>query len=101
MPIGMAMTPAISDREQGQEEGRLGALGQGGEHRQVEEDRLAEIAAQQLAEEEHVLHGERLVEPEPRAQRRDVCRRGVGPEHDGGGIARRDAHDDEDDRRRR
>ena len=46
----------------------------------------------------HVLHDERLIEAEARAQCGDVLCRGVGPEHHGRRIARSDAHDDEDDR---
>ncbi len=40
------------DREQREEEGRLGPVRQGGQDRAVEEDRLAEIARRELAEEE-------------------------------------------------
>ena len=65
----------------------------------VEEDRLAEIAAQQLAEDRaRTARGSAGRGPSRVAQGRDVRRRGVRAQHDGRRIARRHAHDHEHDR---
>ncbi len=86
-------------REQRQEEGRLGAIRQGREHRAVEEDRFAEIAAAATGPKKmpYCTMSGRSSPRRARNAAMSCCRR-VGPEHHGGRIARRDAHDDEDDR---
>ena len=94
----MAIRPAINMREQRQKEGRLGALGQGREDGRLRKMDSPRSPCSNWPKKMHVLHDERLIEAEARAQCGDVLRRGVGPEHHGRRIARRDAHDDEDDR---
>ncbi len=75
---GMPIARGDQHREQREEEGRLRALGERLRHRPLEEDRLAEIAARELAQPVRVLHRQRLVEPERRAQLRDVLPRSPG-----------------------
>ncbi|MCY1238829.1 hypothetical protein D9M72_515870 [compost metagenome] len=86
------------DREQRQEEGRLGAFRKRRGHRLVEEDRLAEVTLKQLPDIVDILQAERLVEAEPGAQFSDVLLGRLRAEHDGSGVARCHADDDEDDR---
>jgi hypothetical protein len=54
----------------------------------AERDRLAEVPAEQVPEEEPVLLGQGLVEPEARADTCDFLDRGPGSEHRGDWIAR-------------
>ena len=58
-------------------------------------DRAAEVAAREVGEEDHVLHGQRPVEPQLGAHAEDLAARRVGGQEQRHRIAGQ-AHDDED-----
>jgi hypothetical protein len=59
-------------------------LREGAENRLVEEDGVSEIAPCELAEEQHVLHEERLIEAEARSQGGNIGWRRIWPQHHAG-----------------
>ena len=67
------------------------------EHRELEDDRVAEIAVEEAARGRQELHGDRLVEAELGVDARDVRIGRAVAEHRAGGIARQQPHEDEDD----
>ncbi len=73
-----------------------GAL-EGGRHRPPRRDRNAEIAGQDMAQPEHVLHRQRLVEAILLLEQLDRLGRGVRRHHGAERIARRDVDEQEDE----
>ncbi|KAG1443388.1 hypothetical protein G6F57_018112 [Rhizopus arrhizus] len=87
------------ERHQRQQDRRFRAVGQRRQHGLVHEDGLAQVALRQLAQPRQVLDRHGLVQPQLRAQRGDVLLAGLRTQHHRGGVARRDADDDEHDGR--
>ena len=71
------------------------------QHRGLEEDRIPEIAPGDSLKPLQVLGRQRLVQTHLDPQRGDVLRRRLIAEHDRGGVARDEPHEDEDQERRR
>src|SRR5438445_520955 len=68
-------------RVKGQQSGRLSALEQRLGHRQIEEDRPAEVEAERAADPAHELEVDRRVEPKLVTKLSDLIGRGLGTEH--------------------
>ena len=98
MPIGMAMTLAISSEKMVRKKvgsARWASACSTGWLRKIDCPRSP---LQKIADEVHILHRDRLIEPKLLAQGGDVRSGRFRSEHDGSRITGRDANDDEDDR---
>ena len=100
-PSGTPMTRADEERRERQ----LDRVGQHGgdirRDRAVGDERAAEIALRDLDHELAVLDQERLIEPEPLAQRVPRLGARLVAEHDDGRIAGHDPHEQEHERQHR
>ena len=98
-PIGTATVDRQAERERHQRQGRLDALRDHGRDRQVGEDRLAEIAVQDLPDPLAEADQERPVEAEARPDALHVGRRRLVARDHRGGIAGGDVEQAEHEQR--
>ena len=99
MPAARPERHRDGERARGQDHGGLEAQQHLGQHLAAERDGAAEIALDHAAHPLEVLQRHRPVQPQVAAQALHVFLRGLRAQHDGGRIARGQAHHPEDEQR--
>ena len=99
MPAGTPMTSATRSAPPVRISVALNAREHLGQDLAAQRDRAAEIALHHAAEPARVLHGQGAVEAQLAVQALDVLARGLGAQHDGRRVARRQVHHGEDEQR--